>query len=556
MPLTTVREAIEFSSYLRLAPEITDDQRNAFINEVMDLLELTELSDRKVGEAGSPDGLAPGERKRLTIAVELVSNSPIIFLGIFIIYIFYFILDEPTSGLDARSAAVVLRVIKNMAKTGRTVICTVHQPSSELFLMFDDLLLLQKGGYLVYFGPIGEEGVSMLEYLETLPGAFPCPEEMNPASWMLDVLSGSDSSINGNKKLDSNSVEVVVETIVDVKSPVTEEVVKGPMNGVTVKDLFINSEIWKAATSTMDKLAIVQPDSKPVRFASKQARTWLEQLYALTKRQELNYRRDIGLNCGRLAIFSGLNLLFGVIYFGLTVNDAGGVSSLVACIFMTAAFIGIMNMQSAIPMMIRNRAVYFREQAAYMYDSFAYSLSIIIVEIPWTAVLIMASLPILYFMIGLSSNYFDYFFHYLVVMLLGLVFMSFGFLFSSSLPTYETAQAVAGAVAPLTFLFGGLFAPVPSMPVGIRWVTWIDPITYAFRAIIPIHFYCSDSICPTVEVPGVNGYTIQDMYTYVSDTYYVNYHEIWFNWGIMWVFFAGIYFAACYNTKYKRFIVR
>lgn len=83
MPLTTVREAIEFSSYLRLAPDISDAQRNAFVNEVMDLLELTELSDRKVGEVGSPDGLAPGERKRLTIGVELVSNSPIIFLGIF-----------------------------------------------------------------------------------------------------------------------------------------------------------------------------------------------------------------------------------------------------------------------------------------------------------------------------------------------------------------------------------------------------------------------------------------------------------------------------------------
>ena len=90
-----------------------------------------------MGGAGEPDGLSPGERKRLTIGVELVSNAPIIFC------------DEPTSGLDSRAAAVVMRVLRAVANTGRTCIVTVHQPSAELFFMFDDLLLLQRGGYQV-----------------------------------------------------------------------------------------------------------------------------------------------------------------------------------------------------------------------------------------------------------------------------------------------------------------------------------------------------------------------------------------------------------------------
>jgi ABC-type multidrug transport system ATPase subunit len=88
--------------------------------------------------------------------------------------------DEPTSGLDSRSAAIVMRVIRNMANTGRTVICTVHQPSSEIFFSFDDLLLLQKGGHMVYFGELGHDGHKMVQYLQTVPGSRPCPPGFNP----------------------------------------------------------------------------------------------------------------------------------------------------------------------------------------------------------------------------------------------------------------------------------------------------------------------------------------------------------------------------------------
>lgn len=90
-----------------------------------------------MGKPGAPDGLSAGERKRLTIAVELCSNAAVLFV------------DEATTGLDSRAAAVVMRVLRAVAATGRTIICTIHQPSSELFFYFDDLLLLKRGGYQV-----------------------------------------------------------------------------------------------------------------------------------------------------------------------------------------------------------------------------------------------------------------------------------------------------------------------------------------------------------------------------------------------------------------------
>lgn len=99
-----------------------------FVEEVMELVELKPLRDALVGLPGI-DGLSTEQRKRLTIAVELVANPSIIFM------------DEPTSGLDARAAAIVMRTVRNTVDTGRTVVCTIHQPSIDIFEAFDEVLL-------------------------------------------------------------------------------------------------------------------------------------------------------------------------------------------------------------------------------------------------------------------------------------------------------------------------------------------------------------------------------------------------------------------------------
>lgn len=99
-----------------------------FVEEVMELLELNQIRDTLVGLPGT-GGLSTEQRKRLTIAVELVANPSIIFM------------DEPTSGLDARAAAIVMRTVRNTVDTGRTVVCTIHQPSIDIFESFDEACL-------------------------------------------------------------------------------------------------------------------------------------------------------------------------------------------------------------------------------------------------------------------------------------------------------------------------------------------------------------------------------------------------------------------------------
>jgi ABC-type multidrug transport system ATPase subunit len=152
-PNVTVYESILYSAWLRLSSDVDEKTRKMFVEEVMTLVELDVLRNAMVGLPGV-DGLSTEQRKRLTIAVELVSNPSIIFM------------DEPTSGLDARAAAIVMRAVRNTVNTGRTVVCTIHQPSIDIFESFDDLLLMKRGGQVIYAGELGRHSHKLVEYFE------------------------------------------------------------------------------------------------------------------------------------------------------------------------------------------------------------------------------------------------------------------------------------------------------------------------------------------------------------------------------------------------------
>ncbi|OEL25422.1 ABC transporter G family member 50, partial [Dichanthelium oligosanthes] len=124
-PQLTVEESLTYSAWLRLPSHVDEKTRSEFVAEVLETVELDQIKDVLVGTP-QKNGLSMEQRKRLTIAVELVSNPSVI------------LMDEPTTGLDTRSAAIVIRAVKNICETGRTVVCTIHQPSTEIFEAFDE----------------------------------------------------------------------------------------------------------------------------------------------------------------------------------------------------------------------------------------------------------------------------------------------------------------------------------------------------------------------------------------------------------------------------------
>ncbi|KAH9885153.1 ATP-binding cassette transporter [Xylariomycetidae sp. FL2044] len=175
---STVRESLIFSALLRQPHHVPKAEKLAYVEEVIDLLEMRDYADAVVGVVGS-EGLNVEQRKRLTIGVELAAKPPLLLF-----------VDEPTSGLDSQTSWAVVNLLEKLSKAGQSILCTLHQPSAMLFQRFDRLLLLAEGGKTVYFGDIGKNSGTLVEYFER-HGADACPPSANPAEWMLEAIGAA-----------------------------------------------------------------------------------------------------------------------------------------------------------------------------------------------------------------------------------------------------------------------------------------------------------------------------------------------------------------------------
>ncbi|KAJ9214471.1 hypothetical protein DTO166G4_3875 [Paecilomyces variotii] len=171
----TVKEALIFSAVLRQPESVPYEEKLAYVEHIIDLLELRDISDALIGQPGA--GLSIEQRKRVTLGVELVAKPTLLFL------------DEPTSGLDGQSAYNIVRFLRKLVDGGQAVLCTIHQPSAVLFDAFDTLLLLAKGGRMTYFGETGKESSKVLEYFAK--NGAPCPPDANPAEHIVEVVQGN-----------------------------------------------------------------------------------------------------------------------------------------------------------------------------------------------------------------------------------------------------------------------------------------------------------------------------------------------------------------------------
>ncbi|KAK6979233.1 ATP-binding cassette sub- G member 2 [Biomphalaria glabrata] len=181
MGTLSVRENLTFSAALRLRASIKAAERKERINKVIKELGLEKCADTKVGN-DFIRGVSGGERKRCNIGMELIISPQVLFL------------DEPTTGLDANTAKTVLLFLKRLARRGRTIVFSLHQPRFSIYKMFDTLLLLSQG-HTVYFGPARDalHFFSMQGYM--------CEKHNNPPDFFLDVMNGDLRAYTSNKNL-------------------------------------------------------------------------------------------------------------------------------------------------------------------------------------------------------------------------------------------------------------------------------------------------------------------------------------------------------------------
>lgn len=180
----TVREALEFSALLRQDRAVPRAEKLAYVDTIVDLLELGLLQDAIVSSLGVE------QRKRLTIGVELAAKPQLLLF-----------LDEPTSGLDSQSAWSIITFLKKLARSGQAIVCTIHQPSSEIIQQFDMILALNPGGNTFYFGPVGDNGSAVVQYFADR--GVQCPPDKNVAEFILETAAKKPRGPDG-KRIDWN----------------------------------------------------------------------------------------------------------------------------------------------------------------------------------------------------------------------------------------------------------------------------------------------------------------------------------------------------------------
>jgi ABC-type multidrug transport system ATPase subunit len=170
LPALTVRETLRFAAGLRLPSWMSADEKIRRAEEVLLKMGLKDCANNVIGNE-LVKGISGGEKRRVTIAIQLLTDPKVL------------LLDEPTSGLDAFTAQSIMEIFHGLANEGRTVILAIHQSRSDLWPLFQNVLLLARGGHSVYSGP----GNDMLRYFASM--GFFCPEHTNPADFALDIIT-------------------------------------------------------------------------------------------------------------------------------------------------------------------------------------------------------------------------------------------------------------------------------------------------------------------------------------------------------------------------------
>ncbi|TYH16638.1 hypothetical protein ES288_A05G131800v1 [Gossypium darwinii] len=442
-PHVTVYESLLYSAWLRLSNEIDAETRKMFIEEVMELVELDSLRHALVGLPGV-NGLSTEQRKRLTIAVELVANPSIIFM------------DEPTSGLDARAAAIVMRTVRNTVDTGRTVVCTIHQPSIDIFEAFDELFLMKRGGQEIYVGPLGHHSKYLIRYFEGIQGVSKIKDGYNPATWMLEVTaSAQELSL-----------------------------------GVDFADIYKNSDLYRRNKALIEDLSKPAPGAKELYFPTQYSQSFLTQCTACLWKQHWSYWRNPPYTAVRFLFTTVIALMFGTLFWdlGSKTKKIQDLSNAMGSMYAAVLFIGIQNSSSVQPVVSVERTVFYRERAAGMYSAMPYAIAQVFVEIPYIFVQASVYGIIVYSMIGFEWTATKFFWYLFFMLFTLLYFTYYGMMAVAVTPNHHIAAIVSSAFYGLWNVFSGFIIPRPSIPVWWRWYYWICPVSWTLYGLFVSQF--------------------------------------------------------------------
>ncbi|KAH7010727.1 P-loop containing nucleoside triphosphate hydrolase protein [Macrophomina phaseolina] len=452
-PTLTVRETLQYAADLRLPSSVSREERRRVVDEVILELGLKEAANTRIGNSVHK-GCSGGEKRRTSIGVQLLANPSVLFL------------DEPTTGLDATSAFQLVRTLKTLASKGRTIITTIHQPRSEIWNLFDNLVLLTRG-HPAYSGAAADA----LPYFAAL--GFELPPFVNPAEHLIDVVA------------------------VDIRSPELEEASSARVEGI--KAAWTSHAQEKFPRDDETQSSVLPLPSQ----ASKVSRAQLgRQIRVLTARTWVTTIRDPMGMFGSFLEAIAMAIITGYIFFQLA-EDQSGIRSRQGALYIASSLQGYLILQFEVYRLTIDIELFDRErgEGVVSVPGFLISRRLARLFIEDFPVPLMFSL-IFYFMAGFRTDGTQFMTFFAVILLEQYIAVCFAMTCVAVSRTFAGASLVANMAYTLQSMACGYFIQSNTIPVYVRWTKWTAYCFYAFGALAANEFTGHFYACPEAGGPS------------------------------------------------------
>eukprot|EP00898_Chlorokybus_atmophyticus_P003217 jgi/Chlat1/3897/Chrsp26S04180 len=463
----TVRETLTYAAMLKLPDSVSVAMKKERAEAIIDTLGLRKAADTIIGGAFRR-GVSGGERKRVNVGHELVTNPSLLFL------------DEPTSGLDSTTALRLLHTLRNLAASGRTIITTIHQPSSRMFQMFDKLILLADG-HVMYYGA----GKDAMKYFANL--GYSPQFETNPADYVLDLATGE--AVEGRSALESK--EFLIQAYESRFASKARHLAEPERANSGMRAIYRKEE------------EVAAPKRWPV--------AWWTQFRVLAERATKERRFDA---------FSGLKIfqviavavITGLLWLRRGASTEAGISDLAGYLFFLCVFWSFFPLFNSLFTFPQERAILLKERGSGMYRLSAYFLGRSFSDAPMELLLPTVFICISYWMVGLRASV-DFLWMLLTILVTVMTAVSFGLWMGATFKDVKQATTVSSVITLTLLLVGGFY--VRQVPAWLEWLKWLSYIYYSYRILLKLQFgsidtyQCGTPPClienhPSLSIPDFN----------------------------------------------------
>ncbi|XP_073484568.1 ATP-binding cassette sub-family G member 8 [Aquarana catesbeiana] len=473
LPHLTVRETLSFVAKLRLPKSYSDEQRQKRVEDVIAELRLRQCANTKVGNEYTR-GVSGGERRRVSIAVQLLWNPGIL------------ILDEPTSGLDSFTAHNLVITLSRLARGNRLVLLSIHQPRSDIFQLFDLVLLLSSGA-TIYSGTAKD----MVQYFTSI--GYPCPRYSNPADFYVDLTS-----------IDQRSRDQEMECLERTRS-------LADIFQQKVKDF--DDFLWKAQDENKERTSsetrIPTPPKDKVITIYKHEKDELpkgiHQFSVLISRHLSNDLRDLTtlLIHGIEAVL--MALLIGFLYYGQGGNPLS-IQDTVALLFMKGSLTPFAVVLDVVAKCHSERAMLYHELEDGLFSTTPYFFAKVIGELPeHMAFVIFYSVPI-YWLANLNPLPENFLMNFLLMWLVVYCSRTMALWMSATLPTLQMSSFLSNAIFTACYLTGGFIIRLENLWTVPYWISFVSFMHWSFAGLVQVQFmgttYKVQAQNFTLTIPG------------------------------------------------------